>query len=641
MDTQPTGTTTDIGDLVRTAETDYVSGVTKISKYVETSQYDNLNRIDAYLNSKHITGDTDSKGREKPFFNIVTAAVNIWFRATDIDRKNIKIKATKSYQDIAAFLATCHLQLWMKKAKFGKYLNRWGRTLAKYGSAVTKFVEKDGELIITVIPWSRMICDVIDFYSNPQIEVLEMTPAQLRSNASYNQDIVENLISAVQARTELDGQQIDSKSNYIKLYEIHGDLPMSYLTGKTEDSNIFRQQMQVISYLASKEEGKFDDFVLYKGKETKCPYQKDDLIEEDDQTLSIGAVQNLFDSQWMVNHSMKNVKDQLDILSKVVYQTADKTFVGQNVLSAIEQGDILVHADNAPLTQLGNNHQDVSQQSGFIQLWRGLGNQINGISEAMMGENQPSGSAWRQTEAILQESHSLFEVMTENKGLALEDMLREFILPFLKKKMDTTEEIAATLDSYGISKIDSMYIPNEAIRRGNKQMIDIALNGDIAPQADYAALQGQVQGEIQQQGNQRFFKPSDIPTKTWEDLFKNLEWELEVDITGEQENTREVLETLNTALKYIASATPEQMANPNFKLVFNKILEETAVISPIEIASIPQPPPQKPVNKVSESMSYKDAPEDIKRQIEEQAGLKPSETGVSGKTQAKVPQLTQ
>jgi hypothetical protein len=32
---------------------------------------ENINKIDAYINSRHVSGKTDSMGREKPFFNIV------------------------------------------------------------------------------------------------------------------------------------------------------------------------------------------------------------------------------------------------------------------------------------------------------------------------------------------------------------------------------------------------------------------------------------------------------------------------------------------------------------------------------------------------------------------------------------------
>lgn len=109
----------------------------------------------------------------------------------------------------------------------------------------------------------------------------------------------------------------------------------------------------------------------------------------------------------MVNHSQKSIKDQLDLASKLIFQTADANFIGQNALSSIETGDILIHNVNQPLTQVNNNSHDVTSLSNFGQSWKALGSEINGISEAMLGIAPKSGTAWRQTEALLQESYSL------------------------------------------------------------------------------------------------------------------------------------------------------------------------------------------------------------------------------------------
>jgi len=153
----------EICELVRTNKHNYINGESRLSKYVTFSQYENIEKIDAYLNSKHITGETDDEGREKPFFNIVSAAVNIWYKATDIDRQNIRVKATKKKYWLMAFIATIHLQDWMKKTRFGAFLNDWGRALAKYGSAPLKFVEVGDELYPSVVPWNRLISDTVDF----------------------------------------------------------------------------------------------------------------------------------------------------------------------------------------------------------------------------------------------------------------------------------------------------------------------------------------------------------------------------------------------------------------------------------------------------------------------------------------------
>ncbi len=616
-----------IGELVRRLETNYVYGTTIVSKYVSKSMYDDLQKIDAYLNSKHTSGETDSLGREKPFFNIVTSAVNIWYRATDIDRKNIQIKPSKVSDTFLAFLATVHVQDWMRRARFGYFLNTWGRTLAKYGSAPVKFVEQDGELKVLVVPWNRMICDVVDFDANPKIEMLELTEAQLRQNKSYDQEMIDKLVETRTARQLLTKQRQDRNNDYIKLYEIHGLLPLSYLTGKEADRTTYVQQMHVISYIASKQRGEYDDFTLFSGQEEKDPYMITHLIEEDGQTLSIGAVQHLFEAQWMLNHTTKAIKDQLDLTSKIIFQTSDTTFVSQNALTAIENGEILIHKPNEPVSRVDNTAHDVSALQAFGTQWKAVANEINGISEAMQGVNPTSGTPWRTTNQLLEENHALFGIMTQNKGLHVEDMFRTYILPFLKKKMAHTKEITATLDSYHLSKVDRMYVSSQATKKTNQSLIKSILAGGQPTQVDQQSLQTKhsvdLQGAMADLGNERFFAPSEIPDKTWKEVFKDLEWDLIVDITGEATPDKDDLQTLTTVLQTIGQ-NPRVLFDPNAKLIFNKILGVAGGISPLELTEAPPVVPL-PNRRFTETLDYKDAPEDIKRQMEAQQGFTPSQ----------------
>lgn len=585
-------TNDNIGELIRSMETNYVNGTTSQSKYVQLSMYEDIQKIDAYLNSKHISGDKDSKDRDKPFFNIVTAAANIWYRATDVDRRFIKIRPSKEKDVVNAFFCTAKIQDWMRSEKYGAFLNEWGRVLSRYGSAVVKHVEKDGRLIPSVVPWQRLIVDPIDFDANPKIELLELTEAQLYQREGYNIDMVEKLCDAKKARELVDGHNVDNRSEYIKLYEIHGILPKSYLTGKDKDDDTFVQQMHVISFVASKEEGKFDDFTLVSGQEAKDPYMITHLIKEDGQTLSIGAVKHLFDSQWMMNHTVKAIKDQLDLASKLIFQTSDGNFVGQNALNAIETGDILVHKINEPITKVANDSHDITALQNFGAQWKALSNELTGISESMLGNTAPSGTAWRQVETLLQQNESLFELMTENKGLYIEDMFRTYVIPFIKKNLNDSEEIATVLEDNNISKIDSKFIKNRATKKVNQHIKDVLLKGDtISPETlppmmnDVASS---IQSSLSEQGNTRFLKPDE--GIDWKAQFKDLEWDLIVDATGEPETTKEDMATLSTVFQTIADPAKQAvLSTPEGKMLFNKILSLTGAVSPLAVNSIPSP----------------------------------------------------
>ncbi|RJQ33886.1 hypothetical protein C4568_03735 [Candidatus Parcubacteria bacterium] len=586
-----------IHEIVRTAEDSYLRGTTKLGEYVEWDMHDTIERVDAYLNSRHTSGPTDSLGREKPFFNIVTAATNIWYRATDLDRKDIRILPSKSDETALAFMATVLLHKWMKEARFGVFLNDWGRALARYGSAVCKFVEKDGQLVPSVIPWNRLIVDPVDFDGLPRIEKLYLTPAQLKQNKLYDQQMVDDLLSAKQSRETLDGEQKDNLSNFIELYEVHGYLPANLLEDEPdEEDDTYVQQMHVIAYVATGK-GEHADFTLYKGREKKDPYMITHLIKEDGRTLSIGAVEYLFDAQWMVNHSMKNMKDTLDLASKLIFQTADPRYQGKNVLSAIETGDIFVYDDKkGPLTRIANDKPDIQAFQNFAKEWQAIGQELTATPDSLRGATPPSGTALGTVQIVTSQGLSLFEIMTENKGLHVEDMMREYILPFLKKQMDTKDEIMTILDDEQITEIDAMWVPKEAIKRYNQQIKDELLKDDpdlgvLSPyQADM--FEGEVRKDLAPLGNKRFFKVSDIEEKSWKDALKDFEMTISVEVTNEQSEKQAVLTTLSALLQTIAG-NPMILQDPNAKLLFNKIIQETGVISPLQLsAASAQPAPQ-------------------------------------------------
>ncbi|MCK4884286.1 MAG: hypothetical protein KAS30_05415, partial [Candidatus Diapherotrites archaeon] len=508
----------------------------------------------------------------------------VWYRATDIDRRDIRLKPTKLKDTTRAFIATILLQQWMRDTNFGKFLNQWGRSLAKNGSCVLKFVEKDGMLFPVVINWMKVIIDSIDFENNPVIEVLEFTPAQLRKKKGYDQEMVEDLITAVSARETPDGEKKDTKAGYIKLYEIHGELPKSYITGKEEHEKEYVQQMQVISYVATDAEGEFDDFVLAKGREDKSPYILTHLIEEENRSQAIGAVEHLFEAQWMNNHTIKGIKDHLDLASKLIFQTADDTFVGMNAIEAIESGDILVHEDNMPLTQINNGSHDITQMQNFGATWKQLGNEITGISEAMLGQAPKSGTAWRQTEAVLSESHDLFELMTENKGIHIEEMMRLFILPFLKKQLKNSDEIVGILEDHDIKSIDSSLIRVKMEKKVRQDIKDSLIKGELPVELDVQATKEAVESELSEMGNMRSFVPSEMSDKDWNDYFDGFVWDSEVDVTGEASNTQAHMTTLTTVLQTIAT-NPAVLTDPNAKMIFNKILSMTGAVSPIEMST--------------------------------------------------------
>ena len=360
------------------------------------------------------------------------------------------------------------------------------------------------------------------------------------------------------------------------------------------DDKKYVQQMHVITYEGSG--GDFDDFTLISGEEDD-PYLLTSLLPNSEGSITLnGAIKRLFEAQWIVNHSEKQIKDSLDLSSKTFYQTDDGNLLHQNILNDLKTGDIFLHAPNSPLTEVSTSADITGMQSNKND-WQAQGMSANGINEAMV-QAPKSGTAWRQTEAVLSEAHSLFELFIENKGLAIEEMLERFVRPHHRKKLNNKKAISEILEEHQIKFIDSRYVPNQAIRRVNEVKKKTILSGEIY-EPSIEDIQTKTQEELLQSvqnknGDQRFIKVSEIEDKTWKDIFKDSESKLIVDTTGENKNIQAVMATYNTALNFMASLQGREMTAPE-KLIFNRIIETADGISPVELGQaqkekVPAPP---------------------------------------------------
>lgn len=283
---------------------------------------------------------------------------------------------------------------------------------------------------------------------------------------------------------------------------------------------------------------------------------------------------------------MKQWKDQMDLASKLVFQTSDVNVAGRNVLTNLENGDIILNAVNQPVTMLPNTGHDITNVKAYAEQWRVLGQELTSTPDAARGITPPSGTALGTVQITTAQGLSLFEIMTENKGASVEDMLREYIIPHLKKKLDNNDEIATVLEDRDIAKIDKMFVPKEAVKRYNDRIKKLVLEGnfeEVAP-FDKNAEEGAIQSQLAELGSTRFLSPDDI---TWKEVVKDLEWKLDVMITNEAIDKMAVYQTYNTMLQTIAQ-NPMVLQDPNAKMLFNKMLLLGGT-NPIELKPAPAP----------------------------------------------------
>lgn len=570
-----------IGELVRQAESNDKNGETTISRYVKQNMRADIDKTEAYYNSKFISGDTDADGRKKPFKNVCYPAVNIWYRATSRTPNSLYFRATNDQQQIPALLATIKLHEWMHDINFGQFLNKWGHELAKHGSSVVEIVEKGKELSIRALDWNNLIVDAVDFDANIKIKKLWLTPAQLKQNKSYEQDVVEQLLNSLTTRKTVGGETKDNKADYVELYEVHGNLPLNYYTDDEKDCDTYKDLMFVFSYQAIENKNEYNEFVLFRGREKKSPMMITHLLEQEGQTYVGGAVKNLFETQWIVNDSEKMIRDHLLITSKAIFQGSDPALLGANLFSQIDNGEYMVHKPNEPMTRVQSS-PDISALQIWQQNWQQFGNQVNGIADAMT-QQAKAGTAWRQVQAQLVEAHSLFEKMGQTKDLYLKQMFKDYILDFFKRQLiGDTKPISKILEAHEIKQIDTRYLPAELSRRMDQKKKDTILSGNIytpeMEQQDSVEITQQIQGELT--GNQRFVRPAEVD---WAIELKELDWDsLELVTESDSQDIQQQMATYQTALNFLISLQGRPMTDEE-QMLFNNLISLTGTISPLQL----------------------------------------------------------
>jgi hypothetical protein len=580
--------------LIQEQIEDYTSKKVTITDKYEFSQYETLQQIENFTHSRFGSGQNDSRGNPKPFFNITKGKVNIAVRATDLDRKDIRIKTADSDNYFRAFVASKFNHQLMKKMKMADYLNAWGERLPKYGSVVTKIVERKGNLDISVMDWMNFVCDPVDFDSAPQIEKLTLTVGQLRDKVKegWDEDAIEQLIDAKkEPRKTLRGKTVYEDPSYITVYELHGLLPIAYLKDKPKETDWkkYTRQMQVIAWQVNDKKER-EDFTLYKGKEKKTPYSISHWTKADGRTLGVGVVEDMFQPQIWHNYNIKKMKDQLDLASTTILATSDGNLAARNVLSNLQNGDFVIHAVNQPITAINLAPQGVEGLQALSEMWQKAAEDITSTPDAISGSTMPSGTAFRQVAMLNTEAHSYFDYITECKGNYIEYLYREYIIPYIMKQLETTEEIVAVLDTQEIEWLDNAVADIAVTDEIKKQ----TLAGAVVSPIQLDQLRQQKLQDLKRTGAKRFINPG---SGTWKTYFKDFEWEADIDITGESEDKKTIIDTLYNALATVAQ-NPGILTNPTMKMLFMRLLDASGVVSPLDIetaaASQPSAQTQQP-----------------------------------------------
>lgn len=522
------------------------------------NQYDTINQIYFYHNSQYISGAIDDEGEKKYFYNINRNPCKVFSKAIDFDTKNIRLLTAGGQDGSKTWFMERDLKYWMRDKQFGKTLNRLFKELPVYGTVVLKVVDGTPEFVDLRNFIVEQTADNLQL-ANYVTEIHKYTPTDFREAAkgmNWKQSDIDEVISLY--------YDMDDTS-HIRLYERYGDVKDEN-TGEHTYRRTFWADVGVDEY------NQMGDLISnHPGVELgsdewteRLPYWEFHADKTPGRWLGIGVVEELFEPQIAQNQNT-NLQNKSSFWAALrIFQTRDGA-VNRNLMTDVRNGEIMnVESEITPINMDDRNLAFFNQQD---QKWMRNRDELTFSYDVVQGERLPAGTPLGSAQLASAQTLSYFEQIQESVAMDVKEMLYEAIIPYFQKS-NTSEH---TIRLVGKDLAD--YIDMHKKDLVNKEVIRQAIKGNFVDAEGKKVIEIGVMAEAKQ--NKEF--QLTIP----KDFYKNVKYDVDIDITGESIDTRVRNATLFAALQAITT-DPTVTQDPVKKGILSMMLEDGGV-NPAEI----------------------------------------------------------
>lgn len=541
-------------------------------------QKDTLRTVEFYSNNKYLSGNRDSLGREKPFYNVCNYRVMVAKTATDLDVKDIRFEPDSLKFAIQTMLINRELFKYLKESNFSQFLNDEGQTEPKYGGALVKRTDGKDGMRIEVVNWANVETDPSDILGGAIIETHYLLPSEFYDK----RDVWKNVSEVMKAHQKFNR----NKPRKVEVKEITGTLP-EYFDPDYEGTEADAGYKTMCLYVACVNKKKF---YLYKEDlksiNDKYKYKAWDKVPK--RSLGRGVVEEGFESQWATNDSMLSMKNAMELSGKVVLSTTSKK-VGGNIITGVDNGHIFEIEPNTKIESLNLSATALPQFERTIELWNQQYDRVASTYDANTGEAPTAGTPYSQTALLNQVANSPFEYRREERGIFVNEILNDWILPHLKKRIRKEHYLVSEYTDDELEMIDEAVANYNANRIVMGKVLD---EGQLVYPEEYQGIKEGIKKALGSDGKKREIR---IP-----DGFLDVEGSITANITGELKNKQAVLQSLAQIGKDVMATynpntgTYAALENPFLRQLYGQIIEQSGVS--MSSASLKPSPSQPPVD---------------------------------------------
>ena len=557
------------------------TGVPLSDNWRDWNFYEHVDRSFTLKNSRFYQGNQDYT---RPFDNIIIPIANVNYRAEGFRVKNVNMFVDDPEKYYKSFFAKKYHTWWAVENKINTAIKGSVVSYFDYGLMLLKNVnEARPEVVdlkddIAFVDQTDVMSGPICLKHNYSIpELLDM------KGKWYKDEIDQTILFSQFSKSQGAGQDVDTPGKYIKVYELHGTFPESWLGPEKlgsdwEDEGKYTPQIHIITYYTSPSDGTKKGICLFKGKEPKPIFKALKRDSINGRACGRGGIEELFHAQIWTNYSQLQIVQMLEATAKVILK-ASKKVAKHNNLKNMKHGQIIEVEGDEKFEQMVLQPINKVAFDNNIDRWAMVAQKIGSATDASLSQTPASGVPLGTLEILTAEGQGTHE---DRKGEITDfwvEVYRDWVLPHFANEITKGSKWLDTLSLEELQEVAEKV----SISGSNERIKKMVLSGKMVSKEEADTFRQVMKEDFIKGGEKRFIE-------ILKDEFKDLPMDVEIDIAGKQADLADRVTKLNAIFRSVFTPAGIQVlqTEPAAGKILNQILEASG-LSPVNFSGIVSP----------------------------------------------------
>ena len=559
---------------IKSEEKDYESDEIRLGDNWNWNMRDHIQLIFHLKNGVFYTGENNWI---RSFKNIMDPMLNLSYWTEDLEVKDVAFYIKSKRGRVMSFLVKkYHDEVFTRQYNLDTIFDEITESDLDYGGVLVQKTSGPRPEIVTLN--TIAFCDQTDILGGPIAFKHHFSPNGLRGMAkngwgeeSNGATIsIDELITLAEDDKNPDGM-FDTKTNEVpgktvEVYIVRGALPEHYLKDNNNMDDYYDQVHVVAFYTDAK--NKQVGVTLYRKKESQETIKFFTSKKVHGRALGRGVGETLLHPQIWTNFLSIHKTKMLESASKVLLQTNDPAFHNRNEVRDMDNLEITtVEGQISQIPTAGQAQYQLLD--GAVNEWMEHAQLAASAHDPILGKEQVSGTTFRGQERTVAQGKGLHDRRRGQRAKFIEEIYRDWIIPYIVKEILKGQEFMATLTSDELMWVADQLATTATNRHIKKRIMELDLGAPLPTNDEKMAIKEEYKKQFLKKGERHLIK-------ILKDEFKGIELEMGINIANKQKDLVNLSDKILSVFQFVfqnPQAFQQAMKIPALSKAFQDILE--------------------------------------------------------------------